>query len=154
MYIEAWSDITLDSMIKRLCNSYTMACPPEHVLPSRESARMSAEVYMLTQAKHDLVYPACLLGQLLLLRPARPWAKANQSLPIFPAKHDRARQPICPPDNFDPSRRRDRGQTPAEVYPITGRNIVVLIKNNRGHGPVQHGSSRISKVVHGAATIF
>ena len=25
--------------------------------------------------------------------------------------------------------------------------------NNRGHEPVQHGSSRISKVVHGAATI-
>ena len=90
MYIEAWSEITLDSMIKRLCNSYTMACPPQHVLPSRESARMPTEVYMLTQAKHDLVYPTCLLGQLLLLRPARPWAKANQSLPIFPAKHDRA----------------------------------------------------------------
>ena len=97
MYIEAWSDITLDSMIRRLCNSYTMACPPEHVLPSRESARMPAEVYLLTQAKHDLVYPACLLGQLLLLRPARPWAKANQSLPIFPAKHDRARQPAYLP---------------------------------------------------------
>ena len=93
MYIEAWSEITLDSTFKRLCNSYTMACPPEHVLPSRESARMPAEVYMLTQVKHDLVYPACLLGQLLLLRPARPWAKASQSLLIFPAKHDRARRP-------------------------------------------------------------
>ena len=99
-------------MIKRLCNSCTMACPPVHVLPSRESARRPAEVYMLTQAKHDLVYPACLLGQLLLLWPARPWAKASQSLPIFPAKHDRARQPspICPPDNSDPSRRRDPGK--------------------------------------------
>ena len=68
-----------------------------HVLPSGESARMPAEVYMLTQAQHDLVYQACLLGQLLILWPARPWAKASQSLPIFPAKHDPASQPANMP---------------------------------------------------------
>ena len=112
MYFEAWSEITLDSMSKRLCNSYTTACPPEHVLPSRESARMPAEVYMLTEAKHDLV----LLGQLLLLRPARSWAKPtkvyrfSQRNMIAPAS-----PPICSPDNSDPSRRRDPGRTPADV---------------------------------------
>ena len=57
---------------------------------------MPAEDYMLTQGKHDLVYPAWLLGQLLLLWPARPWAKANQSLPIFPAKKKKSRPPARP----------------------------------------------------------
>ena len=43
-----------------------------------------------------------------------------------------ASPPICPPDNSDPSRRRDPGRTPAEVYPIPGRNIA------RARPPARH----------------
>ena len=121
MYIEAWSEITLDSTFKRLCNSYTMACPLEHVLPSRESARMPAEVYMLTQVKHDLVYrPACLGNSYSFgqqdpgQKPAKVYRFSQRNM-IAPAS-----PPICPP-----SRRRDPGRTPAKVYPIPGRNIIL-----------------------------
>ena len=87
---------------------------------------MPAEVYMLTQAQHDLVYQACLLGQLLIFgqldpgqKPAKVYQFSQRNM-IPPAS-----PPICPPDNSDPSRRRDPGRTPAEVYPISGRKIAL-----------------------------
>ena len=138
MYIEAWSEITLDSTFKRLCNSYTMACPPEHVLPSRESARMPAEVYMLTQVKHDLVYrPACLGNSYSFgqqdpgQKPAKVYRFSQRNM-IAPAS-----PPICPP-----SRRRDPGRTPASWTKHHFKTTGDIDRFNTAHP----GSPRLSTV--------
>ena len=49
------------------------------------------------------------------------------------------------------SRRRPRLPRYLTAFPVTPGCFKHF--NNRGHEPVQHGSLRISKVVHGAATV-